>query len=262
MMNLRLEVIFEYQAIPADEMWQAVVTGMPSTFPTNIQYELIDKSYALNDVSTAIKRRGKPHFGITCDVGEVQYGAVGNSYLSQLFLEEGLVKTNADAIAWMQTLALLPGFVHARAYEREYAYWQNADDPLQYQAAGRSMEGLPMKSNGLPYPLEQQIIDTSNNPGRRILRRGYVEAVGHLMWFGDRFWKITRQERRIPDWVEFRTRTAGVDFLTIRHSPFVEGDRSENLQDRVREFFFPKHVEEPSPEPVASDKPGKISFRN
>src|SRR5262249_36884830 len=54
-------------------------------------------------------------------------------------------------------------FVMAWIADSQYQYWQNAHDPLQYSAVGRSYQHLPMKSNRLPPPLEMMIIDTSNN---------------------------------------------------------------------------------------------------
>ena len=48
-----------------------------------------------------------------------------------------------------------------------------------------------MKSNGLPPPLDQMEIDTSGNPGRNVLRQGYIEAIGSTMWLGSLFWERT-----------------------------------------------------------------------
>lgn len=54
----------------------------------------------------------------------------------------------------------------------QYDFWQNAHDPLQYTARNRTFDHLPKKANGLPYPLQQTITDTSSNPGRHVLRKG------------------------------------------------------------------------------------------
>src|SRR5688572_30826142 len=90
--------------------------------------------------------------------------------------------------AWDKWAARFIGnsnFVMAWLADVEYEYWQNAHDLLQYTAAGKPHEHLPKKSNGLPPPLEQTIIDISGNPGRRILRNGYYEVVGAVMWLGE-----------------------------------------------------------------------------
>uniref|UniRef100_UPI0019664676 hypothetical protein n=1 Tax=Chromobacterium haemolyticum TaxID=394935 RepID=UPI0019664676 len=33
-----------------------------------------------------------------------------------------------------------------------------------------------------PFPLTQEVVDISKNPGRWVLRNGYIEAVGAFMW--------------------------------------------------------------------------------
>ncbi|PHX37307.1 hypothetical protein AO263_19005 [Pseudomonas sp. NZIPFR-PS5] len=77
----------------------------------------------------------------------------------------------------------------------EYDFWQNATDPLEYECVGRPLSGLPMKSNGLPPPLDQMEIDTSGNPGRNVLRQGYIEAIGSTMWLGNLFWERAGVDR-------------------------------------------------------------------
>src|SRR5262249_16020124 len=94
----------------------------------------------------------------------------------------------SDAISRFVNTNLITG----RIADAEYEFWQNAEDPLQYDAASRPYDHLPRISNGLPYPLEKQIIDTSRNPGRRVLRRGFVEAIGALMWLGKVFFERVR----------------------------------------------------------------------
>ena len=90
-------------------------------------------------------------------------------------------------------------FIMAYVFDVNYQYWQNAQDPLQYSARGKDYSALPMISNGMPPPLEQMIIDTSRNPGRRILCEGYIEAVGATMWLGEVFWSRTHADRNALD---------------------------------------------------------------
>ena len=65
---------------------------------------------------------------------------------------------------WVVPFLGSPDFVMAWLADSEYEFWQNAYDPLQYKAVNKPFDHLPKKSNGLPYPLEQTIIDTSDNP--------------------------------------------------------------------------------------------------
>ncbi len=67
-------------------------------------------------------------------------------------------------LEFFQNFVVATGFVQAWVYDIEYDFWQNAKDPLEYEAAGRSSANLPKISNGLPPPLSQLEIDTSQNP--------------------------------------------------------------------------------------------------
>lgn len=99
-----------------------------------------------------------------------------------------------------------------------------------------------MKSNQLPPPLEDMIVDTSENPGRRVLRVGYVEAVGHLMWLGpgyfDRVNRVTRTELLGADWLTVNELAHGVLELVASDSAFTERSDVE-LQLRLRQLLFP-----------------------
>jgi hypothetical protein len=87
-------------------------------------------------------------------------------------------------------------FVMAWVADVDYQYWQNAENLLPYKTRGRPWKHLPLKSNGLPPPHEETIVDTSHNPGRWSLRHGFIEAVGAAMWFGERFWQVTGASRQ------------------------------------------------------------------
>jgi len=96
---------------------------------------------------------------------------------------------------WISMAAKNGEFVLAWATNREFDFWQNAHDPIEYKCGGREYENLPMISNGLPPPLDGDVVDTSRNPGRRVLRNGYVEGVGYKMWLSRLFWTYVGRER-------------------------------------------------------------------
>lgn len=122
--------------------------------------------------------------------------------------------------------------------DSEYAFWQNAEDLLQYRAAGRSYEGLPMKSNGLPFPVERQIIDISGNPGRWLHRSGYVEAVASRMWFGDSFWNLTGANPVAIRQLEFVE--DGLSRLVVQNSCFSSATGAEGAkQNELRALLYP-----------------------
>ena len=143
---------------------------------------------------------------------------------------------------WVEAVAAIAPLVSARIYDNEYEYWQNAEDPLVYQAGGRSMDGLPTKSNELPPPLDQIVIDISHNPGRRILRDGYVEAVGHRMWVGLEFFRrvpgVQRDALFNEFWLHVIELENGVLELMSWEAPFVD-DATAEIQNRLRALLFP-----------------------
>lgn len=105
-----------------------------------------------------------------------------------VLMQETVEHDHVDLGSKFDPLLGVRGMVQAWVADVDYDYWQNATDPLQYEHAGRTLSGLSLKSNGLPPPLHQMEIDTSLNPGRKVFRQGYMEAVGSLMWLGDSFW--------------------------------------------------------------------------
>ncbi len=129
------------------------------------------------------------------------------------------------------------GFLSARSFDRQYERLQNATSLGPHKNAGVDIRTLQMVSNGLPYPLEQEIVDISQNPGRRVLRNGFVEAIGPTMRFSSSFLtKIAPKVDRLrelgavsetKDWIQF-----SVDGI------FDESEQAAELQDSVRGAVF------------------------
>jgi hypothetical protein len=126
--------------------------------------------------------------------------------------------------------------------DAEYDHWQNADDPLQYTAVGKPYAHLPMKSNCLPRPLEQSIIDTSANPGRWCFHDGYIEAVGSMMWLGNPFWSLTgAKQQRVQNTPWLQTVQTAPSVLKIQAAEhcFTTADGTiGELQSKLRSLLF------------------------
>ena len=183
-----------------------------------------------------------PSFEVLGESFCFDYGQDGGHNYDHVFIEATstvLVPEICDEIV-SETVADDPNFVQAHFVDKNYQYLQNIYDPIQFKALGLSMEGLPMKSNGLPFPLEQQIVDTSQNPGRYRLCQGYVEASAAYMWFGDLFWQITGADpilatSRMPEGV-----TLVFDKCWKLHSStglFCD-ENTAGLQNGIREAVF------------------------
>ena len=142
---------------------------------------------------------------------------------------------------WLTPFVDRSDFVQGWLSDVEYDYWQNAKDPLEYEVAGRDFSRLPMKSNGLPPPLQRLEIDTSNNPGRWTLKPGYVEAVGSVMWLSDLFWDrvghARRSEALAANWARTRQLACGSIEIRVLEACF-NSEETADVQNRLRELLY------------------------
>ena len=242
MMAIAVEVVFKYMAVEPALAWKKLVESHPDLLLSDQAGMLYDDEISLSQTISVIKRRKKPHFHIEFEEGTIHYNPVGNNDLSFLGIEK-CVTDFEDASRWINPFLAFDAFINARVYNIEYEYWQNASDPLQYETAGKAYKHLPMKSNELPFPLEKTIIDISNNPGRRVLRTGYVEAVSSIMWIGKEFWGLTNAKQNnvcAQDWIACEVLSDNVIFTKAAESPFVHDEGEElKIQKKLRELLFP-----------------------
>jgi len=242
-MTICLEMTLDYMGITADVAWELLRASHPFLLSPSRQIDFYGETHLVSDMSDAIKRKGKPYFLARFPEGELDYAPVGSARLNQLFIK-GCITDVDDAWTWVRPIAACDPFRSARIFDHDYEFWQNAEDPIQYEGSGRSYAGLPMTSNGLPYPLEQRIIDISKNPGRRTFRQGYVEAVGSVMWLGDQFWSLTnarKQEVLAADWLQCEQLPHGVLRVQAATAPFTTAEGTSGvLQDRLRALLFPQ----------------------
>lgn len=141
-----------------------------------------------------LKKKSWPS-GLVSGGFELRFGLLPALGYCFLVLEESEGNSNTKLEEEIGPILSVEGFIQAWVSDLEYDFWQNATDPLEYECVGRPLSGLPMKSNGLPPPLDQMEIDTSGNPGRNVLRQGYIEAIGSTMWLGNLFWERVGVDR-------------------------------------------------------------------
>jgi hypothetical protein len=182
----QLEIILDVNALTDAGALQIVVDvmkklGLPDEF------EFDGKRVGRDEFLSQVERAKRWSFQIRSGGLAFRFGKVsawGHCFVNIAEDEAGAAK-NWDE--WLAPFAQSAGFIQARVSDVDFDLWQNAEDPIQYEAVGRDFRALPMVSNGLPPPLTKEVIDISRNPGRRILRDGYVEAVGLRMWLGRLF---------------------------------------------------------------------------
>ncbi len=92
-------------------------------------------------------------------------------------------------ITFIELVAAELDATQAFLLDYEYHYWQNAQEIMEYKSVGRPYKHLPKTTRKLPPPLNDEIIDTSKNPGRYALHHGVREIVSSPMWVKKSFIK-------------------------------------------------------------------------
>lgn len=234
----QIELVFAMDSLVAEDAANRLIDALHLRDKSVTLYEKLMPAQA---AISRIAMDGKPSFNIGAGALSIHLSTMRAFQLQSVTVRMG---EPCQLAVWQEIAGSLlgcAGFVQACLVNSDYSFWQNAADSLQYQVAGRSMAGLPMISNGLPAPLQKQVVDTSGNPGRRSLKSGYVEMVGHVMWFGARFWALRGASRRdnllaCPD---FRTSQMrhGVLRVVAAETPFAD-ESSKATQDRLRRLLF------------------------
>jgi len=188
-----------------------------------------------------VEKQGKWSTSVEAGGMSFRFGHVVALKHSFITIEEITAGSTLSWADWVEPFLAVDGFVQAWLSDVDYDYWQNAKDPLQYQALGRSYSNLPMKSNGLPPPLEQVEIDTSSNPGRWVLQSGHVEAIGATMWLGSSFWEIVGENRKdallSADGFTIRSVGHGVIQVIASEQCFCD-EATTDKQNRLRAVLY------------------------
>jgi hypothetical protein len=250
MRSEKLTLVFRFNTLEVDFALQQVQSVLSSlgTGPTGFQMSGVPLA-SLGEVSDRLGRRDRTTFDVTGNGYEFNLGRVRNCGLDFLLIGYRGDQEFAWDI-WVDPFLASPTFVMAWVADRDYDFWQNAKDPLQFTSRGQPYDHLPMKSNGLPYPLEKKIIDTSNNPGRYALRHGYHEAIGHVMWLGTPFWDLAAADRtEVETSAELSRSYPSLGVVRIQAFPHcfqTAGGESGRVQRRLRELLFRKGGSETS----------------
>lgn len=205
------------------------------------EIEQYGETFPIEAYLTNVKSRGRWNGTFVAGGLAFSHGYVVSCEQSFVMIEEIDAGSSRSWEEWLGPFLHEERFVQAWIADVDYDFWQNAKDPLQYETRGRDYSGLPLVSNGLPPPVEQMEIDTSNNPGRRTLKPGYLEAVGATMWFATPFWQRVEAERRAVLESAVGIRVSPVTDSVIRvvaaDACFID-QTSRGAQDRLRAILY------------------------
>jgi hypothetical protein len=182
-MNLGIEFVFKLRSVTAQQIASSVdLTPLRSTFQECV---VGGQSFGLDDAIKFVSDSREYHFLITDvnDHAKISLASLATQEISVLRIEA--VENLEEHLSGLASLYFGEDhFVSVRAFNKDYERVQNATSLSVLSRAGIDTSCVNMVSNGLPFPLEKSIVDTSSNPGRRELRVGYIEAIGHVMGFG------------------------------------------------------------------------------
>ncbi len=198
------------------------------------------KKVLFEDFGNYLNLHDMEDFRVEFSDGSIDYGDVNDSNLATLYIKN-LVLNEADADQWLIHLIQDDRFVHAAFYDFEYDIWQNMDDLMYYETSNRSYDHLPLKSNGLPFPLEATVVDTTNNPGRYVFRNGYIEFVGSVMWLGEQFWEKTGTCKDMVlacDWLEIKEIGSVIRIKALDKVFTTAEGREGELQNNLRNLLY------------------------
>ena len=240
-MTFELECALKIEGVAAKDVWQLLSSARPEILRPDLVCDLYGSTYRVEEIASKIAAEKMQYFTVEFDNGYFHFSPLG-SYGIALLQIARCIESSDDVSRWMGVLIALPAFIQGRLYDDEYEFWQNARDPLEYEARSQPYAHLPMRSNGLPPPLEQMEIDTSANPGRRRLQSGFIEAVGSPMWLSREFLKrvdVSESDLRSQDWLHAELLPSKVWKLSVQEFPFTssEGEQAR-LQDKLRDFLF------------------------
>jgi len=198
------------------------------------------KSILVSEVASNLRKQSAESFTLEFRGGSIGFSVLGGLNMSRLDVIN-LSGSISEAETWVSVFCDDKNFLQARLYDAEYDRWQNAKDLLTYESAGISHAHLPKISNGLPFPLDRDVVDISSNPGRWALKHGYIEAVGSTMWLsGELVKKLDVNLLELEsDGSFYVVSTNGCVKVMACDRCFTSGVGTEaNLQNMLREYIF------------------------
>lgn len=189
-MKKLIEIVFNPIPDKRIKILEKLLSLMKST---GMKMESLDTRYgnvSAEQYLSNVEIEGDWKYQFASDEIEVIHGEIGAYGLYHLMISEKSPGVIGDPRIWGGAFIDAPGFLSARVADCTYEYWQNAELLDEYVSGGRFYDVNKLVSNKLPYPLEGKVVNTSDNPGRRRLTLGYIEAIGYEMWLTDRFFEL------------------------------------------------------------------------
>ena len=228
----KLEFVYELDTVESVNVWEKLAPIIEKKEALN--FIIIDGvKVKSSNILVQLIRLNEIGFDIETDNFNLHMGIITRYKL--IFVQVEIKKTPEKKWyeEWVHELVRLEGFVHANLSDSAYVCWQSMHDPVFYDLKNKSYTQLPMIHNGLPDPVGRMVIDVSNNPGLRDIRKGYIEAIGARMWFSEKFLAlINRTIEEIQDAYPCKIEKYNEDVYQLSASVGIFKDSSTEAEQR------------------------------
>jgi hypothetical protein len=233
-----LEIIFELDGLSAQTAWE-VILGLGILAPSSA-VKLYDQSMYASEILGVLQESGKAHFDVQAEGCRFHFCPVTDFDHCLLEFHKSLGVSIDEQKRWIDKFAS-HSLISGRCYDTEYEHWQNAEDPIEYTTENRSYSHLRTYREPI---FGDERIDISDLPGRRIVRKGYVEAIGSTMWVTERLSAKTGADLnklRTYPWCKCETVFADVIRVHVMAKCFSAADGPQGrTQNMLREALFPR----------------------
>ncbi len=222
--NVLIEIVLEIDKLSSKEALVLIIKEMSKRgilSGLNIKGKNITPDELINRVNNF----GEWSFEVSAAGLSFQFGSLRRFDLVLVHLQEQVPGASGGWKNWLEPFLWSESFVQAWVSDVEFDHWQNAKDLSFYTDRKDKLAEVKIISNNLPPPLTRDIVDVSNNPGRRVLKQGYVECVGLSMWLGRNFWQ----------------KIGGFDIKRLQDAGWRVSEESESITLLESEAFDEKH---------------------
>lgn len=198
MNKMSIEINFKCESFgSALEVWSYIDDWYKTLGHVSVKNDLTGTWLKSGDISSSLKRTTTNRFSYSVGDGAIFYNNSGsaNGQIGKLLVHD-LIGDTLEAELLLKHFFSDSRYTSARVFHRDYEFLQNETDIDYFIRKGLDYKHLPIKNNGLPFPLEKEIIDISTNPGMRLFNFEFIEVVGSTMWLSERFWEVTGTSKR------------------------------------------------------------------
>jgi len=240
----KMDIILPLKSISALEAWQVIWSFLETQKVSGDTVGRLENTrLSLKKIEATIKRRSLRHFGVSFEEVDVSFGSITGANHILILIDDRSAHQSIDWSKLPERFFAKHPFIQAWLSDGNYDAWQNQYDPFFYEKDGRPYDHFKLIPNGYSSPLDRMVLDISDNPGRRVIRRskGFVEVIAAQMWVGEEFWRRAETDNgdilaKLPGRHEHLEN--GVTYLHFSDDLFTEKTDQEWIRE-LRNTLYP-----------------------